>query len=235
MARTATARTKGGAPAKVPAHSHTSLRQFEQCPQRFYRQRVTREVKDLPGKASEYGDIVHKAMELRVREGRPLPDNLKQLEQLAQFIAEVPGIVTCEQSLGCRADMTPCGFFDADVWLRGKLDVLVDQGEEALLLDYKTGKWRGDDGQAGRNAVLIFANMPRVNRISSRFLYIAENKIEKKEFTRDELRMIVAPTLRIDNDIKWATEHDNWPMRPSGLCAYCPVTFCPNWREPKRG
>lgn len=220
--------------AKTPPHSHTSLRQYDQCPQRYYRQRVTREVKDTPGKASEWGDQVHKALELRVREGRPLPENMAQLEKLAQFVAEVQGIVTCEAELACRQDLSPCAFFDKDVWLRGKIDVFVDQGSEAIILDYKTGKWRGDDGQAGRNAVLIFANFPNINLIRSRFLYIADNKIERKEFDRTDLRTIMAPTLRTDNDIRWSAQHNNWPMRPSGLCGYCPVKFCPNWREPRQ-
>lgn len=225
--------TTAPAPAKaitVPAHSHTSLRQYEQCPYRFYMQRILKAVQDKGGKASEYGDMVHKALEFRVREGRPLPDSLKHLEPLAQFVTDVQGIVSCESQLGCRADMTPCGFFDSGVWLRGKIDVLVNQGEEAIILDYKTGKYRGDDGQPARNAILVFANFPMVRLIRSRFLYIQDNKVDKKEFARTDLREIMTPTLRIENDIRWSANNNAWPKRPTGLCRYCPVTTCENFK-----
>lgn len=213
-------------PAPNLAHSHTSLKQYEQCPKRYYRQRIVKDVVEEASRHAVYGDDVHKSLELRVKEGRPLPDNMKHLEPLARFVTDVTGVVQCELSLGMRRDLSPCSFFDSTVWLRGKIDVVVDQGHEALVIDYKTGKYRGDDGQPGRSALLVFSNFPHVQTVRCRFLYIQENKIGKNDYDRAQVQEVLTPTARLDNDIRWSLQHNSWPERPSGLCGFCPVKDC---------
>ena len=45
------------------AHSYTALKMYENCPKRYYHQRITKEVVDQPGTATVYGERVHKQLE----------------------------------------------------------------------------------------------------------------------------------------------------------------------------
>jgi hypothetical protein len=48
--------------------SYSSLSSFLQCPRRFYLTRVVKEVKEPPTQATLWGQEVHSALELRIKE-----------------------------------------------------------------------------------------------------------------------------------------------------------------------
>jgi len=54
-------------------HSYSAFKQFDNCPLRYYRQRVLKDIKDEMGEAGLEGDRQHKALENRVAFGTPLP------------------------------------------------------------------------------------------------------------------------------------------------------------------
>jgi len=65
--------------------SYSSLDLFKQCPQKYYRLRVVKDVKDPPTEHLTYGLAVHKAAEEYVRDGTPIGQ--RQLSALSAIVA----------------------------------------------------------------------------------------------------------------------------------------------------
>lgn len=217
--------------SKPLIHSHSSLKQYETCPFRFYRQRIVKDVADTQSEAGAYGEQMHKALELRVRDGTPLPPNFATYEPLCAFVDAVPGEKHCELKLSITKDLQPVQFFDKRGWLRGVIDVLVLQERKAVIIDWKTGKYRGADlSQAQRNVATVFVHYPHIDFISTRFVYVQDRKIDQGGFYRHDMDHILTPTITTAADIEWSIANNAWPCRPSGLCRqWCPVTDCKHY------
>ena len=63
------------------AHSYSSLKMYENCPKRYYHQRITKEVSDSGSEATRYGERVHKALEERLTN-----DNELSQDQLIMYL-----------------------------------------------------------------------------------------------------------------------------------------------------
>lgn len=215
-------------------HSHSSLELYTQCPHKFHQLRILKAWKDVQGAAGAWGEAVHKALEHRVLSGTPLPPNMAQYEQMAAYIAAIPGEKVGEQKLAIFADGKPAEYWDKKGYLRGLCDLLVVQGERALLIDYKTGSSRyANDDQAIRNALLIFAHYPDVNEIHSRFIYFKDGSTKKATYSRGEIPQLMRNPGVVTEAIATSFKNNNWPKKPSGLCGYCIVANCEHYR--KRG
>ena len=55
------------------SHSFSSIKMYENCPKRYYHQRITKEVKDTGSDATIYGERVHEALEHRLGKQVALP------------------------------------------------------------------------------------------------------------------------------------------------------------------
>ena len=49
-------------------HSFSAIKMYENCPKRYYHQRITKEVKDTGSDATIYGERVHEALEHRLKD-----------------------------------------------------------------------------------------------------------------------------------------------------------------------
>jgi len=147
---------------RVSRLSYTALSLFERCAYRYYAERVvgmrpTDERNAMPGTtglaATEIGDAVHRLLEL-VNLQEPLPPDDpaglvrgwyprvsdEELERIAAFVRSY-----CESELARRVAKLsgtrperPFAFEHDGVLLHGRLDVLQQDGDRALVLDYKT-------------------------------------------------------------------------------------------------
>ena len=54
--------------------SYSSLELFKQCPYKYYRLRVVKDIVEPETEAMRYGTDVHKAAENFVRDGTPIPE-----------------------------------------------------------------------------------------------------------------------------------------------------------------
>lgn len=208
--------------------SHSRLQNFEQCPRRFYHEAILKDCKqETIHPTTLWGQQVHKAIELRINEGTPLPDNMVQYAQQAEMAASLPS-VKAEVQFAITTSWTQTDWFSADVWGRAILDVLsfLPDGNTAYIGDWKLGKYRGDTGQARVNAFMLMATNPDIKTVHTQFIYLAANKVDTQTFTRDKLPQYVEPTLETIRRIEVCNDNGEWPATPSGLCAYCPVTRC---------
>ena len=210
--------------AKTPAWSYTSLTTFETCPKRYYLTRVTKEVKEPPSEAMTWGNTVHKALELRIKDKTPLPAVMQDYEKYCASIEASPGRVFTETQYALNAKFERTGWFDKDVWCRGVVDVGVINGKKAAALDWKTGKVKEDSKQMMLFAGFILHTEPEVETVSTGFIWLKHNKVNKETYTREQLPEIWQEFLPRVRRLEVAYEQNKWEAKPSGLCrAWCPV------------
>jgi hypothetical protein len=210
------------------AHSFSALTMYENCPQRYYRQRIKKDVKDLGSKASEEGQRIHKMLELRLTDGRELPEELQSVELLCSKIESAPGELLIEEELTLNDELKPVGWFDKDAWFRVKVDVLLINGSTAVVLDWKNGKRKVDYFQMESTAANIFMHYPEVETVKTSLIWLKTMATDpeiytKKEHFHSSWESIYERVSLIEKSL----EKDEWPAKPSGLCSYCPAqTSC---------
>lgn len=208
----------------MPAWSYTALTAFETCPRRYFLTRVAKTVVEPPTDATKWGNAVHEALEARAKHGTPLPDQMQKYEPYVAKIVAAPGELLTEKQLAIDAAFHPVGWFDKAVWCRGIVDIGVINGDNAVLLDYKTGKRKDDHDQLELFSALVMAHYPAVKRARTGFIWLQANRLDAKSFTRNDVSQIWDRFLARYRRLELAYENNKWVPRPSGLCSkWCPV------------
>ena len=220
----------------MTAWSYSSIKTFDQCPKKYYHLKVAKDFKDEGNDASRYGNDAHEAAEHYIKHGTPIPEKYKIMQPVVHTLAKFKGEKHTELKLGVRKTDTgyePCGFFDKDVWYRGIVDIVIIDGWNAHMVDYKTGKNAkyADMKQLDLMAGAIFVHFPDVLRIKSGLAFVVSNEFPRKTHVRTELSQY----MNVFEDqlymLGQAEEHGVWNAKSSPLCGWCPVKTCENWRE----
>lgn len=204
----------------LPPWSYTLLSGFENCPRQAFHRYIKKDLKFEESEASRWGNEVHKAMELAINEGRPLPKGMEYAALVSPLLGG-----DAERKFGIRRDGTPGDFFAPDVWGRCKIDCILIKGDAAILPDWKTGKVREDPDELEINAVLVKAHYPHLKKITGWYVWLKEKRIGRQydlSNTEAKFQEIKARYSRFEQ----AFQTDFWPPRQSGLCAYCAVKSC---------
>lgn len=208
-------------------HSYSALKQYENCPKRYYLQRITKQVEDESGEAALYGNMVHELLERRL--GSPtnrLPENYTDYEPLCASIEKLRGdngTLLVEQKMCLNEDLMPTEWQAPDAWLRSILDVLVVRDGTAIVLDWKTGKRRPDPTQLSLFALQVFKHYVDIDRVKSGYIWLKTLEKDMFEYRREEANNLWADLMSRINRIYKSVETDVWPAKPSGLCRYCPA------------
>lgn len=212
------------------AHSYSAVKDFEGCPRRYHEVRILKKFKQKDTEATLYGTAVHQAFEDFIKSSTPLPASFEVYRKFVEPLSTIDADIRCEEKLGIRADFTPCGFFDKDVWFRGIPDYLAisRNGETARVADYKTGKSSryADTAQLELMAAMVFIHHPTVKRVKGALLFVVAGDIIKAEYTRDRLPEILSKWAGRAAAIESALEVGVWNARSSALCKFCPVSSC---------
>jgi hypothetical protein len=206
------------------AHSYSSITLYENCPLRYYRQRILKDVVDGGGEASKHGERVHAFLENRLK-GTDLPQEIINYEPLCKSVERIAGNgeLHIEKELVLNDNLTPTGWWDADAWLRSKLDVLVITGNDAVVMDWKTGKRKVDFFQMQIFAAQVFKHYPQVQRVKTSLVWLKTMEMDTEVYNREDVNTVWAEIMKRIQRIHTSLEHDNWPAKPSGLCRFCPA------------
>ena len=207
------------------AHSFSAIKMYENCPKRYYHQRVTKEVQDTGGEASRYGERIHEFLEQRLVNDTALPPEAEKYEVLCQTIEKMArgGELHAERQLTLTENLTPTSWFANDAWFRSILDVLIIKEDTAIVIDWKTGKRRPDFTQLEMFALQVWKHFPEIVRIKTTFVWLKEMKMDTEEYSREQSDELWQNLLGRINRIYESVEHENWPAKPSGLCRFCPA------------
>ena len=211
------------------SHSFSAIKMYENCPKRYYHQRVLKEVKDQGGEATIWGERVHKFLEDRLAKATEVPQEVARYDPLCQSIVKlaIGGELLVEQQLTLNVALEPTSWFSKDAWMRSIVDVLVIRGDEAIMFDWKTGKRRPDFSQLELFALQVFKHYPEVKRVRTAFVWLKDLSMDHETYTRDNEPELWARLMNKVVRIEKSLETDNWPAKPSGLCNWCPCkNFC---------
>ena len=207
------------------SHSYSSIKLYENCPYRYFRQRVVKDVVDEGGEASKYGERIHQHLEYRLKGDATLPQEVAHYEPLCASVERIStgGELHIEKELVLNENLMPTGWWDADAWLRSKLDILVINGSLANVMDWKTGKRNADQFQMQLFAVQVFKHFPDVDSVRTSLVWLKTMEMDTETYFRADANAIWADVMKRIQRIHKSLEFDNWPARPSGLCRFCPA------------
>jgi CRISPR/Cas system-associated exonuclease Cas4 (RecB family) len=207
--------------------SYSALKEYENCPKKYYEIRVAQNYTVIPSEQMIYGTEVHKALEDYVKDGKELALNYLRFKPAADALIDIPGEKYPEHEMALFRDKTPCDFADSNRWVRGIVDLLIVDGDYAFIVDYKTGSNKYPDPKQLRlMSLMTFAHFPNVNKIKAGLLFVMHGTFVTEEYTREDLDKSWAkfngPLGRLDNSY----DNNVWPPNPTPLCKYCPVKSC---------
>ena len=214
---------------KPLVYSYTMLNTADTCLHRCYRQYVKRDIPYVETPEMKWGNEVHAAMEHRMG-GKPLPLNMQQWEPIAAAFAERKP--RAEMKMGITREAKPTGFFDKDVFLRGKVDVTIMHGAAAFLPDWKTGSSKYEDPfELEIQALMVKAANPHLTKVAGQYAWLKENRMGQLY----DLSDFGSTWAKVNNKVEViedCMESGEWPKTKGPLCNWCGVLDCEN--NPKR-
>ena len=214
--------------------SHSALKDYEGCPRRYHEVKVLKNYPFKDTEATLYGKEFHTAAELYIKDDKPLPPQFSFAQATLDALKAKPGRKLCEYEMGVRADLTPCGFMDPDVWCRGIADLLIidDDNLSARVVDYKTGNNKYPDReQLKLMALMVFAHFPHIRRVSGALLFVLKDDIAKASYMVGEAEEYWWDYRQRVARIEQAHESGVWNPKPTPLCGWCVVKTCEHNRK----
>ena len=216
---------------KNPAWSYSTIKMYDQCPKKYYHLKVVKDVVEPPTEATTYGTAFHEAAEFYVRDSTPLPPQFNFVKSALDNLKQLQGEKYCEFEMGLTANLEPCGFKDENVWWRGIADLLIINGDEARVIDYKTGKSAkyADTDQLELMALAVFKYFPQVKKVKAGLLFVISKNFIKDSYSAENQDKMWLKWFNEYNRMKFSYENNIWNPRPSGLCKkHCVVLECPH-------
>lgn len=225
---------------KMPPVSHSGLSKFETCPLQYYLTKVAKTVVEPSTVHTDWGNVVHKALEDRIMVGAPLPEGVAQYEPIVQKICTKQGTgsvqIIAEKKLAIDRNMQETAWDDASAWVRAIIDVVVDGGKSVYLADWKTGKVKYDHDQLTMCSLIYMAARPKVQKVVSSYIWLKFGKVTTDVLFREDTPNAWERLIRRIAKLEEAYDTNVWLPKTSGLCnGWCPVgaSNCPHWK-PKR-
>jgi hypothetical protein len=217
----------------LPVASYTFLNTWGICPHQAARRYI---IKDLPKEPESpemrCGNDVHNAMEKRLDPTAPLP-LVDRFAQYEPFAAALDGRgVRPEMKLGMTSQGAAVGFWDGSVWLRGKVDAAVIDGQGVMLVDWKTGKNREDPYELEIQALLLQAKFPQIVKFTGYYVWLKEMKLGEAHDCSNTAATFQKVHRTMD-DVAHAIKMETFEKTPGALCGWCPVIDCKHNRREK--
>lgn len=218
----------------IRAWSHSRLVDFEQCKFRV-KLKVVDRIKEPPrplppGKtehANDRGTRIHQAAEMYIRGGVELISELRwfaaEFEQVRAL--QAAGKVSLEGEWAFSRDWRPVAWMSSDCWLRVKCDLVVfASDEEAVVVDYKSGKRYGNEVKHGEQMRLYqlgaFVKYPKLKRVTVELWYTDLDELYDQSFTREQGLQFA---LGYEQKGDMITECEDFPPNPNAFsCKWCP-------------
>jgi len=209
--------------------SYSSINLFKQCPHKYYRLRVVKDIVEPPAEHLNYGLEVHKAAEDYIGKGTPIPEKYIFIKEHLDKLNSIKGEKLCEYKMGLTSNLEPCGFFDKDVWWRGVADLIIINGDKAYMIDYKTGKSAkyADTKQLELLSCALFKHFPEVKKVKGGLLFLVANDLVKDDFEVDNEGVYWTKWLEDTQRLEAAIQNDVWNKKPNFSCrSWCSITDC---------
>jgi hypothetical protein len=209
--------------------SYSSLDLYKQCPHKYYRLRIKKDIVEPPTEHLSYGLEVHKAAEEYIRDGKEIPEKYAFIKEPLDMLNAIEGEKHCELRLGLTKGLEPCEFFAKDVWWRGIADLIILQGDKAYVVDYKTGKSAkyADPKQLELLSLALFKHFPQVKKVKGGLLFVVANEFVKADYEQEKEGLYWTRWIEDTNRLEKSIELDVWNPKPNFSCSkWCAVKDC---------
>ena len=217
---------------KLPPWSFSSLQTFEQCPKKWEARYILKSYKEPVQPHQQWGTDVHKDLELRIKDGTPLPERTAAYESIVQSLLKFPATERlAEWQIGLDDNLKPCGFFDKNVWWRGVVDVCLVGGNVAVSGDFKTGKRKPDFTQLDIFGVAVFSHRPQLEKQLLSYYWLKTKQKDSKVMSREDIPKVWRKIIPRVEAMEKACETETFHERPGPLCGWCYLSscrYCPN-------
>ena len=222
------------------AWSYSKLKNYETCARRYSEVELKKSVQEAKSDELARGDALHEAMKSRVGSDKTLPPEFIYMESWAKKLTKELSpfqIIQCELKLAVDKQGRPVGFFDRDVWLRGRIDylrIIPVMGSDGRathdighLVDYKTGKPKEDWTQLMLQAHLVFCHYHNLQEMRTEFLWTEYSDTMHENFKRFDMDQAISGITPRVIKLEQAHKTGVFEPNPCGLCRdYCPVVSC---------
>lgn len=211
------------------AWSFSSREMYNTCPKQYQEVRVLKNFVDDPNTEWRiWGNRVHKAMELALRDGTPLPEGMTMWQNIADQFRALKGTLYTEQQLAIDEAFQPCDWFSKTTWCRFIVDAMWIDGDVAKAIDWKTGKPKVGSDQLALMALGILHHHPQVQEVRTRFVWLKNGTTSKTEtFKREQMPQLWQIFLTDIKRLESSLATNTWVPKTSGLCSqWCPVVTC---------
>ena len=219
---------------KNPAWSHSSLKDFEGCQRRYHEVKVLKNYPFVQTEATIYGNKVHEALELYVKEDKPIPPEYAQFQDVVDALLKKPGRAMPEFEMALTAGLSPCHWKSPEVWVRGIADILIidDENLTAWVGDYKTGNNKYPDrDQLKLMSLMVFKHYPHIREVKSALLFVVKEDMVKHNMSIEEADAEWWKYRERVGRIAASMEADVWNPNRTPLCGWCPVKSCEFHKE----
>ncbi len=205
--------------------SYSLLNQYLNCPHATFHKYIAKTYPYVQSEAAKEGDAIHLAMENRLRIKQPLPPKYAQWEPFAAPFDR--RAVRVEQKLAIDKKGEQCGYWDKDVWFRGRIDVAVEDLGRVYIVDWKSGSSKYEDPfELEIGAVLFQANF-LTNTAKGQYAWLAENRLGVL-YDLSDTNKTFAKMKHLMEEIERDRARDWFEKRKSGLCGWCDCSHCEN-------
>ena len=198
-------------------YSYSSVKMYEQCPRKFKFSKIDK-LADSSGEAANRGKLIHAEIEALLNGGLPVfSDEVFYLEdKLSKWINLK---AASEMSIAVDDNFNAVMYSDPTAKFRGVIDLYYEQGLEATIIDFKTGKHRDYSDQVTVYAAMVMSCKPHIDYVKTAIEFIDLAKTDEyKLITRSDLPML---QLQLKNRLKAVEKDKIYAPNPSYLCNYC--------------
>jgi len=198
-------------------YSYSSIKMYEQCPRKFKFSKIDR-LPDSSGDAANRGKQIHTEIEEVIKGGLQLLST--DIEHLAPKIENwIKAKAISEMPFAVNAYFAPVSYDDPTAIFRGVIDLYVENGPEATIIDFKTGKHRDYKDQVTVYAAVILSCKPDIEYVKTAIEFIDLVKTDEYPvITRRDLPFLL---LGLKDRMKVITKDTIHAANPSGLCKFC--------------
>ena len=211
--------------------SYSGLKDFVNCPRQYNEVKVLKRYEKKATVEMRYGTQVHSALEDYVKEGKPLAKNYEHFGKQLNPLRDMEGVKYPEYRMALTINRQPCTFGAKDYWVRGIADLMVVDGDQGYIVDYKTGSNKyPDPKQLQLMALMGFEYFPEVTHFKAGLLFVAHNDFVTSEYQREKIDKYwddFAPQLK---RLQLSYENNVWQENPTPLCGWCPVSDCTHYK-----
>lgn len=231
----------------IRATSFSRLGVYEECPHRArlaYLEKVPELPRPEPPKGGEHandrGSRIHDTCEFYVRGTSRACQEMKffmpEFDHARNWFAKRSQDFEMENLWCYDTEWNQVGPKDFEnIWLRVKLDLMLwVSPEQAIIVDYKTGKKYGNEVKHGQQLQLYlvsaFIRYPHLEKATAELWYLDQNEISRMTMTRQQgLRFF----KNFDTRLHRMTSDEMFKPKPNGhsckFCPYAPTQFSNKW------